>query len=171
VAGNPRAPALARQRLPGAGRRDRDEQGRHGRGARAARDDDVGDHSAGDWDGATGAPRYLGEPGGFVVELEDGSKVYFAGDTNVFGDMRLIRDLYAPGLAILPIGGHYTMGPREGGIWPWSSSAWAKVLPIHLRHRSRSSPARRTSFRSELAARSLGDVRVHAPEPGETITR
>src|SRR5258705_9520307 len=64
------------------------------------------DHSAGDWDSTTNAPRYLGEPAGFVVELEDGSKVYFAGDTNVFGDMRLIRDLYAPDLAILPIGGH-----------------------------------------------------------------
>ncbi len=74
------------------------------------------DHSAGDWDNAQGTPRYLGEPAGFVLELEDGSRIYFAGDTNVFGDMRLIRELYAPSLAILPIGGHYTMGPREAAL-------------------------------------------------------
>jgi L-ascorbate metabolism protein UlaG (beta-lactamase superfamily) len=56
---------------------------------------------------------YGGEAVGFVVELENGFKFYFSGDTNVFGDMALIRELYQPDLAILPIGGHYVMGPRE----------------------------------------------------------
>jgi L-ascorbate metabolism protein UlaG (beta-lactamase superfamily) len=127
------------------------------------------DHSAGDWDSTTNAPRYLGEPAGFVVELEDGSKVYFAGDTNVFGDMRLIRDLYAPDLAILPIGGHYTMGPREAAL-AVELLGVGEVLPIH--HGTFPILAGTPDqLRSELAARSLGKVRVYAPQPGETITR
>jgi len=54
-----------------------------------------------------------GEPAGFVVEFENGFRIYHAGDTAVFGDMRIIADLYKPQLAILPIGGLYTMDPRE----------------------------------------------------------
>jgi L-ascorbate metabolism protein UlaG (beta-lactamase superfamily) len=59
---------------------------------------------------------YLGEPTGIVVELENGMKVYFAGDTCVFGDMQLIRRIYAPDVAVLPIGGHFTMDPREAAV-------------------------------------------------------
>ena len=63
------------------------------------------------------AGEYLGESCGIVVELEDGKKVYFAGDTCVFGDMQLIARIYGPlDLAILPIGDHYTMGPREAAV-------------------------------------------------------
>jgi L-ascorbate metabolism protein UlaG (beta-lactamase superfamily) len=54
-----------------------------------------------------------GSPNGYVLELENGFKLYHAGDTNVFGDMRLIGELYQPDLAMLPIGGFYTMSPRE----------------------------------------------------------
>ena len=59
---------------------------------------------------------YLGEPAGLVIELENGKKVYFAGDTCVFGDMALIGRIYEPDLAVLPIGGHYTMDPREAAV-------------------------------------------------------
>jgi L-ascorbate metabolism protein UlaG (beta-lactamase superfamily) len=52
-------------------------------------------------------------PAGFVFRFENGYTVYHAGDTGVFGDMRLIGELYRPSLVILPIGGLYTMGPRE----------------------------------------------------------
>src|SRR6266550_5637487 len=48
---------------------------------------------------------YLGEAAGIVIELEDGKKIYFAGDTCVFGDMQLIGRIYSPDLAVLPIGG------------------------------------------------------------------
>src|ERR1700751_531006 len=58
---------------------------------------------------------YMGEPVGIVVG-GDGKRVYFAGDTCVFGDMQLIARLYEPDLAVLPIGGHYTMGPREAAL-------------------------------------------------------
>lgn len=53
---------------------------------------------------------------GLLVTLEDGYPLYFAGDTNVFGDMTLIKRLYEPRLAVLPIGDHYTMGPREAAL-------------------------------------------------------
>ncbi len=59
---------------------------------------------------------YTGEPAGIVIELEDGTTLYFAGDTNVFGDMQLIRRLYSPDVAVIPIGDHFTMGPREAGL-------------------------------------------------------
>jgi len=59
---------------------------------------------------------YLGESCGIVVTLEDGKKLYFAGDTCVFGDMQLIGRIYAPDLAILPIGDHFTMGPKEAAV-------------------------------------------------------
>ena len=58
-----------------------------------------------------GKVHYVGVPTGFVVRLEDGRAIYFAGDTALFGDMRLIRELYAPEIAFLPIGDHYTMNP------------------------------------------------------------
>ena len=54
---------------------------------------------------------YLGEPAGFIVTMENGQRIYFAGDTALFGDMRLIRELHAPEIAFLPIGDHYTMNP------------------------------------------------------------
>jgi L-ascorbate metabolism protein UlaG (beta-lactamase superfamily) len=59
---------------------------------------------------------YLGEPAGIVLRLEDGFAIYFAGDTNVFGDMQLISRLYEPDVAVLPIGDHYTMGPKEAAV-------------------------------------------------------
>jgi L-ascorbate metabolism protein UlaG (beta-lactamase superfamily) len=60
-----------------------------------------------------GKPVYLGESAGYVVEFENSYKVYFAGDTNVFGDMSIIRELYNPTIAVLPIGSHFTMDPKE----------------------------------------------------------
>jgi L-ascorbate metabolism protein UlaG (beta-lactamase superfamily) len=59
---------------------------------------------------------YLGEACGFVIRLEDGITVYFAGDTCAFGDMQLIRHLHEPQLVVLPIGDHFTMGPAEAAI-------------------------------------------------------
>ena len=59
---------------------------------------------------------YTGESCGLILELEDGYKLYFAGDTNVFGDMSLIGRIYEPDIAVLPIGDHYTMGPREAAV-------------------------------------------------------
>lgn len=54
---------------------------------------------------------YLGEAAGFVVGLEDGRSLYYAGDTSLFADMRLIGEMYRPEIAFLPIGDRYTMDP------------------------------------------------------------
>ncbi|MDQ3985605.1 MAG: metal-dependent hydrolase [Actinomycetota bacterium] len=56
---------------------------------------------------------YGGEAAGYVIEFEDGFKLYHSGDTAVFGDMALIAKLLEPDAAMLPIGDHYTMGPRS----------------------------------------------------------
>ncbi len=65
---------------------------------------------------SSGAGEYLGEACGIVVRLERGRVIYFAGDTCVFGDMRLIAELHRPDYAVLPIGDHFTMGPREAAV-------------------------------------------------------
>ena len=89
-------------------------------------------HSSSSSRGAAGSAKweitYTGEPCGLVFDFGGGPKIYFAGDTNVFGDMALIARLYAPDIAVLPIGGHYTMDPKRGGsgaratrgeaVWP-----------------------------------------------------
>lgn len=74
---------------------------------------------------------YLGEAAGFVLTIDGGPVVYHAGDTAVFGDMSLIRELYAPTVALLPIGGHFTMGPREAAL-AVRLVAPEVVLPIHF---------------------------------------
>jgi len=76
------------------------------------------DHSCGVAIGENVPYAYGGNPVGFVVSLAvgEGGPIYVSGDTNVFGDMALIRDLYAPEIAFIPIDGHYNMGPREGAF-------------------------------------------------------
>ena len=56
---------------------------------------------------------YGGDPAGFVIRLEDGRTIYHAGDTGLFYDLTLIGELYQPEVAMLPIGDHYVMGPKE----------------------------------------------------------
>ena len=56
---------------------------------------------------------YLGVATGYVVKFEDGLTIYYAGDTSIFGDMRLIAEMYHPAIAFLPIGDLYTMGPEQ----------------------------------------------------------
>ena len=85
-------------------------------------------HSAGTSDEK--GTHYTGVPAGFVMTVENGPVLYHAGDTAVFGDMKLIRELYAPDVAMLPIGGHYTMGPREAALAVQFLQP-KLVLPIH----------------------------------------
>lgn len=56
---------------------------------------------------------YVGVATGYVVRFEDGLTIYYAGDTSLFGDMRLIGEMYHPQIAFLPIGDFYTMGPAQ----------------------------------------------------------
>jgi L-ascorbate metabolism protein UlaG (beta-lactamase superfamily) len=127
------------------------------------------DHSAGDWSAAGEGPLYLGEPVGFMLALEDGSTIYHAGDTALFGDLRLIGEIHRPDLAMLPIGGHYTMGPAEAAR-AVELLGVQEVLPLHYGTFPilAGTPA---ALRDELARRGLGHVKVHEPEPGATIVR
>jgi L-ascorbate metabolism protein UlaG (beta-lactamase superfamily) len=125
------------------------------------------DHSAGDWNADGGVPLYLGEPAGFVVELENGSRFYHAGDTDVFGDMALIRELHRPDVAFLPIGGHYTMDPGSAAK-AVELLGVRTVVPIHYG----TFPiltGRPEHLRAALDARGLGHVAVLAPQPGDVV--
>jgi L-ascorbate metabolism protein UlaG (beta-lactamase superfamily) len=73
---------------------------------------------------------YLGEPAGFVVRTEDGEAFYFAGDTAVFGDMRLIAEMHAPRIGFLPIGDYFTMGP-EGAALAARMLGLRQIVPMH----------------------------------------
>jgi L-ascorbate metabolism protein UlaG (beta-lactamase superfamily) len=75
-------------------------------------------------------PVYLGLAAGFVVKTEDGKSFYFAGDTALFGDMRLIAELYAPEIAFLPIGDHFTMGPKPAAMAARMLGV-RQVVPMH----------------------------------------
>lgn len=85
-------------------------------------------HSSGFVEG--GQMTYMGEPCGFVVKLEDGRTVYFAGDTDVFGDMKLIGEMYRPQIAFLPIGDRFTMGP-QGAARACALLGVKQLVPMH----------------------------------------
>jgi L-ascorbate metabolism protein UlaG (beta-lactamase superfamily) len=87
------------------------------------------DHSCGIQDGDQIV--YGGEACGYVVEFSNRVKIYHAGDTNVFGDMQIIRDLYAPEIAMLPIGDHFTMSPREAA-YACNLLKAKTVIPMHF---------------------------------------
>ena len=105
----------------------------------------------------------LGEPAGLVIELEDGKRIYFAGDTNVFASMQLIGRIYEPDLAVLPIGDHYTMGPREAAV------------ALELLRVERCVPCHYGTFPllvgtpQELRELAPAGVEILAPEPGGTV--
>ena len=111
--------------------------------------------------------RYLegGVSVGYVIEFENGFTVYTSGDTSVFGDMKLINEFYSPDLALVCIGGHFTMGP-EGAAYAIRELIKPKqVIPIHygtypIINRTP------TEFKS-----ALGDARIEvlAIEPGEAV--
>jgi len=87
------------------------------------------DHSCGIQDGDQIV--YGGEACGYVIEFSNGVKMYHAGDTNVFGDMRIIHELYAPEICMLPIGDYYTMGPREAA-YACKLLKCKTVIPMHF---------------------------------------
>ena len=79
------------------------------------------------------APRFLngGVPIGYVVELENGFKIYHSGDTDVFGDMLLINKFYPPDLALVCIGGHFTMDPVHAAYALRELIKPKQVIPTH----------------------------------------
>lgn len=119
------------------------------------------DHSCGIQDGDEII--YGGEACGYVVEFSNGVKIYHAGDTNVFGDMQIIRDLYAPEIAMLPVGDHFTMGPREAA-YACKLLKPKTVIPMHF-----GTFPMLTGKPSELQ-KLAPEVEVREMKPGETIS-
>ncbi len=108
---------------------------------------------------------YGGEPAGFVVATPDGRVFYHAGDTNVFSDMKLIRRLHAPELAMLPIGDLYTMDPQEAAL-ACEFIQPNTVLPMHY---GTFPPLIGTPEQLRQLLGSSSPVEVLAPEPGNAI--
>jgi L-ascorbate metabolism protein UlaG (beta-lactamase superfamily) len=106
---------------------------------------------------------YVGVAAGFVLTIADGPVLYHAGDTSVFGDMQLIAELYGPEVAMLPIGGHFTMGPKEAAMAVRLLKPKI-VLPLHF---GAFPPLKGTP--EQLAALIDASVQVVRWIPGETI--
>lgn len=109
---------------------------------------------------------YGGEACGYILRLEDGRRIYHAGDTAIFGDMRLIAELWHPEVAVLPIGGHYTMDPEQAA-YACGLLGIRAVVPGHYG----TFPVLRGTpddLRAALRTRGL-DVDVRACAPGESV--
>jgi L-ascorbate metabolism protein UlaG (beta-lactamase superfamily) len=119
------------------------------------------------WQETDGRLIPLGEPAGYVLTFSNGFRLYIAGDTCLFGDMALIRELYEPDLAILPIGDVYTMDPRAAAI-ACRLLAVKGVIPCHYATFP-GLTGTPDALRSELVKQGLGTIEVFAPEPGGTV--
>lgn len=75
--------------------------------------------------------RVGGEPVGFIIELENGFKIYHMGDTGLFGDMKLIGDYYSPDLILIPIGGHFVLDPKDAAKATRDFLRPKYAVPIH----------------------------------------
>lgn len=108
---------------------------------------------------------YGGEASGYVVRLPGGLTVYHAGDTAVFGDMKLIGDLYKPHVALLPIGDHFTMGPREAAL-AIRLLGVRHVIPMHF---GTFPLLTGTPERLREETKDISGLEIHALKPGESI--
>jgi L-ascorbate metabolism protein UlaG (beta-lactamase superfamily) len=107
-----------------------------------------------------------GEPAGYIIALDGGPTVYHAGDTGVFPGMAFIRDYYQPDLALLPIGGHFTMDPKHAAYAVRNLLQTPKVIPIHY---GTFPPLKGTpdQFKQHLGESSS---KVVVMQPGQEIT-
>jgi L-ascorbate metabolism protein UlaG (beta-lactamase superfamily) len=112
-----------------------------------------------------GVRLYGGEPAGFIVRLPGGVTIYHAGDTALFGDMKLIAELYQPQIAMLPIGDLFTMGPREAA-YAARFLAVKHVIPMHY------ATFPMLTGTPEALRQETTDIpgfTVHALKPGESL--
>lgn len=112
-----------------------------------------------------GRRHYGGEPAGYIICMPGGFSVYHAGDTAVFGDMKLIGELYKPNLAMLPIGDRFTMGPREAAYAIRLLGA-KHVIPMHY-----ATFPFLTGTVEELRkeTKKIKGLKIYALEPGEKL--
>lgn len=72
-----------------------------------------------------------GEPAGFIIELENGFKVYHMGDTGLFGDLGLIGSYYRPDLVLIPVGGHFVLSPKDAAYATRQYLKPKYAMPMH----------------------------------------
>lgn len=112
-----------------------------------------------------GVRHNAGEPAGLVMRMPGGLTIYHAGDTAVFGDMKLIGELYKPDVAMLPIGDRFTMGPREAA-YATRLVGVKHVIPMHYA----TFPfltGTVDAFRKET--QGIAGLEIHALKPGESL--
>jgi L-ascorbate metabolism protein UlaG (beta-lactamase superfamily) len=116
---------------------------------------------------ATGKEESLpaGEPVGFVITMENGFKIYHMGDTGLFGDMKFIGDYYKPDVVLIPIGGHFTMGPQDAAfaVREWLKPRYA--IPIHYG----TIPQLKGTPKEFMDALGTTSTRVIVMNPGDKI--
>jgi L-ascorbate metabolism protein UlaG (beta-lactamase superfamily) len=105
-----------------------------------------------------------GEPAGYIIELEDGTTLYHAGDTGVFADMAFIAEYYRPDVAFLPIGGHFTMDPAHAAYAVKNLLKTPTVVPIHYG----TFPPLKGTPEAFIEALGEHEVEVVVMQPGET---
>ena len=119
------------------------------------------------WPDAQGKPvsHAGGEPIGFIIELENGFKIWHMGDTGLFTDMAFIAQYYKPDLVMIPIGGNFTMGPEEAA---YAIKTWIKpkmVLPMHYN----SNPLTPGTLAEFQAAMKGSDIKIVPMTEGQTL--
>ncbi len=106
-----------------------------------------------------------GEPVGFILELENGFKIYHMGDTGLFGDMRWIGKYYKPDLLLIPIGGHFVMSPKDAAIATRDLLKPKFAIPIHYG----TIPQLKGTPQEYLDALGTTSVKVFAINPGDKV--
>lgn len=106
-----------------------------------------------------------GEPVGYIIEMENGFKIWHMGDTGIFGDMKLIGEYYKPDLVLIPIGGHFTMDPADAAYALRELIKPPAAMPMHYG----ANPLAKGTAAEFLKAMEGSTIRVVVPKPGETV--
>ncbi len=120
------------------------------------------------WPNEAGKPEAHpgGEPVGYIIELENGYKIWHMGDTGLFTDMKFIAEHYKPDLVMIPIGGNFTMGPEDAA---YALRTWIKpkaVIPMHYN----SNPMTPGTLAEFQAAMKGSAIKIIPMTEGETIS-
>lgn len=106
-----------------------------------------------------------GEPVGYVIELENGLKIYHMGDTGLFGDMKLIGERYRPDVVLVPIGGHFVMDPKDAAF---AINEWLRpkhAVPMHYG----TIPVLKGTPEEFIQALGKTSTKVHVIQPGDRL--
>ena len=106
-----------------------------------------------------------GEPAGFIIELENGFKIYHMGDTGLFGDMNLIGSYYKPDVVLIPIGGHFVMSPMDAAYATREMIKPKFAIPIHYG----TTPQLKGTTAEYISALGQGSTKVFPINPGDKL--